>query len=95
MHLALEENSVLSALMFAIMDPMLPTMEANIRTPTRKLRVTKRNSDSWTGWLKKWLQCNTGGPGKPGLPDSCEGEGAPPETEDVLALKYDKRSVGF
>ena len=34
-------NSFLAAFMFAIMAPMLPTMEAKMSTPTRKSMVTK------------------------------------------------------
>ena len=34
-------NSALAAFMLVIMAPMLPTMEAKMRTPTRKSKVTK------------------------------------------------------
>ena len=42
-------NSARDAFMLVIIEPMLPTMVAKIRTPRRKSIVTKRYSESCSG----------------------------------------------
>ena len=54
-------NSFLAAFMLAIMAPMLPTIEAKIRTPTRKSRVTKAYLRIWRkGWPGSYSALLTG-----------------------------------
>ena len=42
-------KSARDAFMLVIMEPMFPTMVANMRTPRRKSMVTKRYSESCSG----------------------------------------------
>ena len=78
-------NSFLAAFMFAIIAPMLPTMEAKMSTPTRKSMVTKaylggaRNSEHYEIILLQVvhrLRC---------LANCCQGQGGPIEAVDVLS----------
>ena len=81
-------NSFLAAFMFAIIAPMLPTMEAKMSTPTRKSMVTKaylgefggvRNSEHYEMILLQVvhrLRC---------LSNCCQRQGGPIEAVDVLS----------